>query len=143
MTLQEKPDFTKSAEIYAHDSSHDEWNYKGEKGFIAGADHAWYSHVEPLQKENERLLSDFQSNERSVFSLNGRCNELTAERDKLKSENERFAIGFAEWIKMNRWILEMVSYNWQKNYSYKLPDIKTTEELLELYKETIKESKKD
>ena len=42
-------------------------------------EHVWNTHVVPL-------LSDFESNQRSVYSLNGRCNQLDSENKALQEK---------------------------------------------------------
>lgn len=83
MTLQEKPDWITIASENESILHQDQFT-----GFIMGADHVWSSHVEPLQKEleqttdqNKRLI-EYQS------QYTKRYEDLAAERDKLKSDND-------------------------------------------------------
>lgn len=68
----EKPDFeSQSKTIYPTE--------RRQKAFQEGCEHVWNTHVVPL-------LSDFESNQRSVYSLNGRCNQLASENKALQEK---------------------------------------------------------
>lgn len=104
-----KPDFHTIADKSPDTPTHDSY-----LGFIAGCEHVWANHVEPLMKELEAKDKEMDI-------------EIHHLQDEDLKERDKFAIGFARHIVDNAW---QDDYREQRTH--------TVEEHLALYKESLK-----